>query len=53
VVKGSGEPLFDQSIEDRLNELRSLQTTVPEPPPEVAQQYLGKPFTLRFRDTAQ
>ena len=41
IVKSSGEPLFDQSVEDRFNELRSLGTTLPEPPPEVAAQFSG------------
>jgi len=41
IVKPSGEPLFDQSVEDRLNELKSLETTLPEPPPEVADQFSG------------
>jgi hypothetical protein len=41
IVKPSGEPLFDQSVEDRFNELRSLGTTLPEPPPEVASQFSG------------
>jgi hypothetical protein len=41
IVKSSGEPLFDQSVEDRFNELRSLGTTLPEPPPEVRSQFEG------------
>ncbi|HEY2733667.1 MAG TPA: TonB C-terminal domain-containing protein [Polyangiales bacterium] len=41
IVRGSGEPLFDQSVEDRFNELRSLGTTLPEPPPEVRSQFQG------------
>jgi outer membrane biosynthesis protein TonB len=41
IVKSSGEALFDQSVEDRFNELRSLGTTLPEPPPEVASQFSG------------
>lgn len=49
VTRGSGEALFDQSIEDRINELRSLDTTVPEPPPEVAAKFLGRSITLNFR----
>jgi len=39
IITGSGEALFDQSVEDRFNELRSLGTTLPEPPPEVRSQY--------------
>ena len=41
IVRSSGEPLFDQSVEDRFNELRSLGTTLPEPPPEVRSQFSG------------
>ena len=41
IIKPSGEPLFDQSVEDRFNELRSLGTTLPEPPPEVRAQFQG------------
>lgn len=41
ILKTSGEPLFDQSVEDRFNELRSLGTTLPEPPPEVRSQFEG------------
>jgi hypothetical protein len=53
IVKSSGEPLYDQSVEDRLNELKTLQTTVPEPPPEVAAQYLGQKNDFNFKDTAK
>ncbi|HET8939430.1 MAG TPA: TonB C-terminal domain-containing protein [Polyangiales bacterium] len=41
IVKPSGDALFDQSVEDRFNELRSLGTTLPEPPPEVRSQFEG------------
>jgi hypothetical protein len=53
IVRSSGEPVYDQSVEDRLNELKTLQTTLPEPPPEVAEQYLGKQIDFNFKDTAQ
>jgi hypothetical protein len=50
VLKSSGEPLFDQSVEDRIEQLRTLGTTLPEPPtPAVAERYLGRPLGLRFR----
>lgn len=48
IVKSSGEPLFDQSVEDRIIQLRELGTTIPKPPPEVANQYLGKKITVNF-----
>src|SRR5262249_19088475 len=35
VDKSSGEPLFDQSVEDRLQQLHQSGATLPEPPPEV------------------
>jgi hypothetical protein len=41
IVKSSGDALFDQSVEDRFNELRELGTTLPEPPPEVRSQFSG------------
>lgn len=53
IVRSSGEPVYDQSVEDRLNELKTLQTTLPEPPPEVAEQYLGKQIDFNFKDTAK
>jgi hypothetical protein len=49
IVGSSGDPLFDQSIEDRFAELRSLGTTLPEPPPEIAAQYLGQTIGAVFR----
>lgn len=39
VVKSSGDALFDQSVEDRINALRAQNATLPEPPPEVADRY--------------
>jgi hypothetical protein len=49
IVKESGEPMFDQSVEDRFEQLRSLGTTLPEPPPEIADQFIGQEITVRFR----
>ena len=49
ITKSSGEPLFDQSIEDRLNQLRSQGTTLPEPPPEVAHEFLGQKIKIRWK----
>jgi hypothetical protein len=48
ILKNSKEPLFDQSVEDRFEQLRSLGSTLPEPPPEVADQFIGKEITVRF-----
>ncbi len=41
IVKSSGNALFDQSVEDRINELRAQGTTLPDPPPEVADKFAG------------
>jgi outer membrane biosynthesis protein TonB len=53
ITRSSGEPVYDQSVEDRLNELKTLQTTLPEPPPEIAEQFLGKQVGFNFKDTAK
>jgi hypothetical protein len=53
ITRSSGDALYDQSVEDRLNELKTLQTTLPEPPPEVAAQYLGQTIDFNFKDTAK
>lgn len=53
ITRSSGDPVFDQSVKDRLNELHTLQTTVPEPPPEVAEQFLGKQIDFNFQGKAQ
>jgi outer membrane biosynthesis protein TonB len=39
IVQSSGVPLFDQSVEDRINALRTQGTTLPEPPAEVRSQF--------------
>lgn len=39
IVKSSGDALFDQSVDDRINALRAQAATLPEPPPEVADRY--------------
>ena len=52
IIKSSGEPLFDQSVEDRFNQLRAQGTTLPEPPPEVARKFLGQTIAVRFTDTS-
>jgi len=49
IVKPSGEAMFDQSVEDRFEQLRTLGTTLPEPPPEIADQFVGQEITVRFR----
>jgi hypothetical protein len=48
IDKSSGELLFDQSIEDRFQQLRASNATLPEPPPEVANRFVGKTLGVRF-----
>lgn len=48
IVKSSGVPLFDQSVEDRYNQMREQGTTLPEPPPELANKILGSTLKVRF-----
>lgn len=48
VAGGSGNALFDQSVLTRLGEVKDSNMTLPEPPPEVAAQYVGQTITLRF-----
>ncbi len=49
VERSSGNPLFDQSVIDRLQGLRHSRAQIPEPPPEVADQYLGRKIIVRFK----
>ncbi|MCG8557217.1 MAG: TonB C-terminal domain-containing protein [Proteobacteria bacterium] len=49
IKKSSGNPLFDQSVLDRLEALRKADATLPEPPPEVSNQYLGQTIRLNFK----
>lgn len=48
IEKSSGDPLFDQSVEDRFQQMRSEGITLPAPPREVASQFLGKTIGVRF-----
>jgi hypothetical protein len=45
-VKGSGNDLFDDSAREMLQKLVDDHVPLPEPPPEVADQYRGK--TVNF-----
>ena len=49
VATSSGNPLFDQSVLDRLEEIRSARTPIPPPPPEVVSEYYGQTQAVRFR----
>ncbi|MCB9603983.1 MAG: TonB C-terminal domain-containing protein [Sandaracinus sp.] len=49
-LRGSSDnPDFDQSVLAQLERLRAANTPIPEPPILVRTQYVGNPFTLRFR----
>mgnify|MGYP001788151405 CR=1 FL=1 len=41
-IKASGNQLFDDSAESMLQKLLDDRTSLPEPPPEVADQYKGR-----------
>ena len=49
VQQGSGDPLFDQSTIDAVTALIQAGTQIPEPPPEIAQNYYGQTLPVRFR----
>jgi outer membrane biosynthesis protein TonB len=49
IEQSSGEPLFDQSVEDRFAQLRSEGQTLPAPPPEVADRFIGQTIGVIFR----
>lgn len=48
IVGPSGNALFDQSVNERLQQLRAVQARVPEPPIEVAGDFLGRTIMVRF-----
>lgn len=45
----SGNPDFDQSVINQLERLRRENLEIPEPPMLERDQWVGRPFTLRFR----
>ena len=45
----SGNPLFDQSVLDRLQQLRESGEQLPQPPSDISRDYLGQTIGLRFR----
>ncbi len=49
IIDSSGDPVFDQSVEDVLQRIATERMTVPEPPPEVADRFLGKTMGVRFK----
>jgi hypothetical protein len=48
ITNGSGNALFDQSVLDRFEALRSADATIPEPPEAVRDQYYGRSRSVRF-----
>lgn len=48
VVGPSGNPLFDQSVADRIQQVQESNTNLPDPPEEIAADYVGRTITLRF-----
>ncbi len=44
----SGTPLFDQSVVDNIENLIRSGASIPEPPPEVAAEFLGKSLDINF-----
>lgn len=49
VRRASGNALFDQSALDRIQEVVDTNTALPQPPPEIAHQYVGQTIALRFQ----
>lgn len=49
VRRGSGNALFDQSVMDRLQALKDSNAQVPEPPAEIAADYLGQTIGVDFK----
>jgi hypothetical protein len=49
-VKSSGNDLFDDAARTMLQKLNDDHTALPEPPPEVADQYRGKRLNLGLGD---
>lgn len=53
IIRSSGNPVFDQSVEDRFNQLRAQGTTLPEPPLAIAKRFLGETISIRFTDSSR
>jgi outer membrane biosynthesis protein TonB len=49
IEKGSGDPLFDQSILDAVDALIQSGAAIPEPPAALTQNYYGTTLSVRFR----
>ncbi len=49
-VKGSGNDLFDESARTMLQKLMDDNTSLPQPPPEVAESWLRRAVNLKLGD---
>lgn len=49
IGQSSGEPLFDQSVVERLEQLKQQNVTIPEPPKEIASQFSGQEIRVDFQ----
>ncbi len=48
IQKTSGDPLFDQSVIDRVQELIAANASIPEPPPELRDAFYNSTLPVRF-----
>jgi outer membrane biosynthesis protein TonB len=48
IQQSSGNPLFDQSIIDRVDELIASSASIPEPPPELRDAFYAATLPVRF-----
>ena len=49
VQNPSGDAYFDQSTVDAVTALIQASAQLPEPPPEIAQNYYGQTIAVRYR----
>lgn len=49
IQRGSGNADFDESVNAQMTRLIQSSSNIPPPPEEVADQYLGRSITTRFR----
>lgn len=48
IKRTSDNDLFDQSVVNRLEDLKTSKAKIPEPPPEVAKDFINRTITVRF-----
>ncbi len=49
IQQSSGDPLFDQSVLDRVQELIAANASIPEPPAELRDAFYNSTLPVRFR----